>query len=92
MKDWSKALLALLMMVLATGNLSCTSKNEKPPTGQVVEVKRGTLVKSVSAIGNLTMPHQSTLIFGVAGVVSEVLVEEGGFGHQGSGSGQAGNR
>ncbi|RLC72457.1 MAG: hypothetical protein DRI26_02925 [Chloroflexi bacterium] len=78
MKNWSKALLALLLIVLATGNLSCASKTEElTPTGQVVEVKRGTLVKTVSATGNLTMPHQSTLIFGVAGVVSEVLVDEG---------------
>ena len=78
MKNWSRALVILFVLALAVGSLSCASKaEESSPTGQIVEVKRGTLVKTVSATGNLTMPHQSTLIFGVAGVVSEVLVDEG---------------
>ena len=82
MKLWKKALLVVLILALAGGGYAIWHQVKSPaePTpvsGQVVEVQRGSLIKTVSASGNLDLPHQVRLTFGVGGVVSEVKVDLG---------------
>jgi len=60
----------VLGVVLSRG----TRSEATPPT---VDVRRGDIVKTVFVDGNLVMPNKAYLSFGVAGTVTEVLVEEG---------------
>jgi len=47
-------------------------------TDQTIEVKRGNLTTNVSAFGNISMPHQADLSFGVGGKIEELNVKFGG--------------
>lgn len=46
-------------------------------TSQTIEVQRGTLTTNISAFGNVSMPHQAKLTFGLAGTVEKVHAEFG---------------
>jgi RND family efflux transporter MFP subunit len=62
--------------ILATFLGAC-SNGQTPAPGQIVDVKRGDLNIVVTSDGNLEMPNQFDLKFGVSGQVDQILVEEG---------------
>ncbi len=41
-------------------------------SGQSIEVQRGSLITTISAFGNVSMPHQVNLVFGIGGTVEEL--------------------
>jgi len=68
----------ILLIVLSTlGFAGCRSKPPEVSQKQITEVKRGDLIVSVTADGNLDMPHEVALKFGTPGTVKEVFVVEG---------------
>ena len=67
-----------LLLVLATVSLTgCGGNNEEAVQKQIVEVERGNLIVTITADGNLDMPHESKLKFGTPGTVKEVFVVKG---------------
>ena len=71
------AAMVFLLVVSAMSITGCGGNGEEADGRQVVEVQRGDLVVSITADGNLDMPHQVKLRFGTPGTVKEVFVEEG---------------
>jgi HlyD family secretion protein len=75
--------LKLVMIALALGSVGILSLGcPQPDTGstpesQVVTVQRGNLTVDITASGNLTFSQSEDLAFEMAGIVDEVLVEEG---------------
>jgi len=68
----------VLLLVLATVSLTgCGGNNEEAVQKQIVEVERGDLIVTITADGNLDMPHESNLKFGTPGTVKEVFVVKG---------------
>jgi len=68
----------VLLLVLATVSLTgCGSNNEEAVQKQIVEVERGDLIVTITADGNLDMPHEAKLKFGTPGTVEEVFVVKG---------------
>lgn len=68
----------VLLLVLATVSLTgCGGNNEEAVQKQIVEVERGNLIVTITADGNLDMPHESKLKFGTPGTVKEVFVVKG---------------
>ena len=55
----------------------CGTGNTEDADWQTFEVKRGNILETVTADGNLIMPREFELRFGTTGAVKEVLVEEG---------------
>ncbi len=81
-----RIIVLLLVGILSIGGgYYVYSRFTAPPatavTRQVVAVQRGTLEATVSATGNVTMPHQAKLSFGISGgssgKVDEVKVKMG---------------
>jgi RND family efflux transporter MFP subunit len=68
---------ALAISAIAGFVTGCNTTQQKPPEKQIVEVRRGDLQITITADGNLTMPHQSKLRFGTPGTVKDILVKEG---------------
>ena len=71
---------AVLVVLVASmvGLAGCGGgEEEEAEQRQIVAVERGDLVTTVTADGNLDMPHQVQLRFGTPGSVEEVYVEEG---------------
>jgi len=67
-----------LLLVLATASLTgCGGNNEEAVQKQIAEVERGDLIATITADGNLEMPHESKLKFGTPGTVEEVFVGKG---------------
>jgi HlyD family secretion protein len=64
--------------------LGACSGSQTPAPGQIVDVKRGDLNIIVTSDGNLEMPNQFDLKFGVSGQVDQILVEEGDMVKQGA--------
>jgi len=73
MKKWLTLIIAICLV--GTAFTGCSS----PQTGseETAEVIRGDLIISVPVSGNLEMPHKTNLSFGTAGMVEEVMVNEG---------------
>ena len=69
--------MVFLLVVSAMSLTGCGGNGEEADERQVVEVQRGDLVVSITADGNLDMPHQVKLRFGSPGTVKEVFVQEG---------------
>ena len=68
----------ILLIVLSTlGFAGCRGKTAEVNQRQITEVKRGDLVVTISADGNLNMPREVQLKFGTPGTVKEVFVVEG---------------
>jgi len=68
----------ILLIVLSTlGFAGCNGKPPEASQKQITEVKRGDLLVTISADGNLDMPHQVQLKFGTPGTVKEIFVVEG---------------
>lgn len=68
---------AILITVLGTLSLSCTSKTNQAAANQVAVVQRGNLNINILASGNLQTAHEENLAFYSAGTVAEVLVKIG---------------
>lgn len=68
----------VLIAALSTAGLTaCGNKGEEPVERQTAVVQRGDLLVTVTADGNLDMPHEVKLRFGTPGTVKEIYVEEG---------------
>ena len=70
----SDALLIVLLIVTAA---SCSQSKKQIPADQMATVTRGDLVISISSDGNLNMPNEAYLKFGLPGTVKEIHVEKG---------------
>lgn len=70
----SAVLVCLLFIMLLA---SCVSQPTIEIKQQIIPVKRGDLVVTVSADGNLVLPEQRELTFVTSGTVKEVLVVDG---------------
>jgi multidrug resistance efflux pump len=68
------ALLVLLLIIIAT---SCSQSKKQIPADQMATVTRGDLMISISSDGNLNMPNEAYLKFGLPGTVKEIRVEKG---------------
>ena len=66
--------LIVLLSVLLT---SCAQQKKEILPSQMASVSRGNLILSISADGNLDMPHEVRLKFGSPGTVSEIRVRKG---------------
>jgi RND family efflux transporter MFP subunit len=75
---------ALAISAVAGFVTGCAPAQQKAPEKQTVEVRRGDLQITITADGNLTMPHQSKLRFGTPGTVKDILVKEGDKVHTGT--------
>lgn len=69
--------MVFLLVVSAINLTGCGGNGEEADERQIVGVERGDLVVSITADGNLDMPHQVKLRFGTPGTVKEVFVQEG---------------
>lgn len=68
----------VFLLVISAINLTgCGRNGEEADERQIVGVERGDLIVTITADGNLDMPHQVKLRFGAPGTVKEVFVQEG---------------
>jgi len=79
-------LITIFIAVLAmlSAFLGACSSSQTPAAAQTADVKRGNLDIIVTSDGNLEMPNQYDLKFGVSGQVDQILVEEGDVVKQGT--------
>ena len=77
MKNKLITAIILLIVLSTTGFAGCNGKPPEASQKQITEVKRGDLLVTISADGNLDMPHQVQLKFGTPGTVKEIFVVEG---------------
>ena len=83
LKLWQAVVLVVVMLGAGGGVYGVYNWAAGPDTGtlpdnvQLVQVQYGNLVNSVSSGGNLVFPIKEQLIFGSAGTVQEVNVQEG---------------
>lgn len=72
-------ILAITAIIAGGGGFYLYQRFTTPPpattTRQAVPVQRGTLEATVSANGNITMPHQAKLSFGASGSSSSTVTE-----------------
>ena len=68
------SLIAILAAVPFTG---CAGGEERPAAEKTAVVDRGDMMVTVTADGQLKMPHEAKLRFGAPGTVKEIYVEEG---------------
>lgn len=76
----SWAILIITIVLLSVSSLiSCQSTDKKTTLDQkqIAEVKRGNLIVSVDADGNLSMPRQAKLAFDTTGTIQEIKVRDG---------------
>lgn len=74
----SRVILIITLTFLTAGGLiSCQSPEKKVTPEQIAEVKRGNLIVSINADGNLSMPRQAKLAFDTTGTIQEIKVSEG---------------
>jgi len=80
MKHWQRVITLLLVIAILgislviSGCGKSSDESSKSEESQIIEVSRGTLLTTVSAIGSISMPNQANLTFGSSGAVSEVRV------------------
>ena len=70
----SAVVAGLLVLSIAS---ACAGEETVEFKQQIIEVKRGDLVVTVSADGKLTLPGHRELTFATGGTIAEILVEEG---------------
>ena len=63
--------------VLAASLAGCGAKASSTPESQIATVQRGDITVSITGTGNLAYSKTADLAFEMAGIVQEVLVEEG---------------
>ena len=82
-RPWQIIVLVLVLLGAGAGtyvaysSLTASESAELEEDQQLIPVQRGDLVKEVSISGSVSFPNRETLTFGSAGIVDEVLVEEG---------------
>jgi RND family efflux transporter MFP subunit len=70
-----KGIAGCILLISALILVSCSPKTPtSTTTTQTYTVKRGTISSQLTPTGNLQMPHQTKLTFGVAGTISQILV------------------
>ena len=68
----------IILIVLSTiGFAGCRSSQPEASNKQIAEVKRGDLLVTISADGNLDMPREVHLKYGTPGTVKQIFVVEG---------------
>jgi RND family efflux transporter MFP subunit len=68
----------IILIVLSTiGFAGCRGKTPQASQKQIAEVKRGDLLVTISADGNLDMPREVHLKYGTPGTVKQIFVVEG---------------
>ena len=78
MKKYKAISFAILVLLIATLALSCTSKaNTAAAAGQTATVQSGNLSVDILASGNLVTSNEANLAFYSAGTVQDVLVKIG---------------
>ncbi len=70
-------ILVIALVVIALLVAACQPNGGSSSSGQVVEVERGTVVSTVSAIGSVTPLISANLAFKTSGTVEEIYVEVG---------------
>ena len=82
-RPWQIAVLIVVLIGAGAGTYAAYSyftaseSTELEEDQQLIPVQRGDLVKQVSISGSVSFPNRETLTFGSAGIVDELLVEEG---------------
>ena len=82
-RPWQIIVLIVLLLGAGAGTyaaysyLTGSDSTELEEDQQLIPVQRGDLVKEVSISGSVNFPNRETLTFGSAGIVDDVLVEEG---------------
>jgi RND family efflux transporter MFP subunit len=77
MKNKSTTIITLLVAVSIAVFTGCGGSQSEASTKQTAEVRRGDLLVTITADGNLDMPHEVKLKFGTPGTVEDIFVEEG---------------
>ncbi|MFC2056957.1 efflux RND transporter periplasmic adaptor subunit [Chloroflexota bacterium] len=77
MKDWRIITVLLMCLVLASVTACNPFGGGEEVTEGLVEVVQGDLTFTVSGSGNIEVPNEMKLAFGVAGKVDRIYVEEG---------------
>jgi RND family efflux transporter MFP subunit len=67
----------LFVILFVVSLAGCAGSQTAVATKQIAEVKRGDLLVTITADGNLEMPHEVKLKFGTPGTVKEIFVEKG---------------
>ncbi len=67
----------MLVLLLVMTAASCSQSKKQIAADQMSTVTRGDLVISISSDGNLNMPNEAYLKFGLPGTVKEIRVEKG---------------
>ena len=77
MKNNIGIIITILIVLSTIGFAGCGGTQTEASTKQVTEVKRGDLLVTITADGNLNMPREVKLKFGTPGTVRYIYVEEG---------------
>lgn len=73
-----KIAIAFVLVITACLAISCTAKKSTSTTStQIYTVGLGSISSTLTPTGNLQMPHQSKLSFGIAGTVNQTAVKMG---------------
>ncbi len=75
MKKKIVSLVCLIFILTALALIGCASEDK--PVQEVAVVSRGDIMDTVTADGQLDMPHEAKLRFGTPGTVKKIYVEEG---------------
>ena len=73
----------IILLVVVAGAFVATQRSSNQDTAdipedqQVIPVRRGDLIQEITITGSLSLPNRETLAFGSAGVIAEIMVEEG---------------
>jgi HlyD family secretion protein len=76
-KNRVKLILIMALTCLLVVSLGACGGQNEAGQNQLVEVRRGDLMVTVSADGNLAFVRDRKLVFGITGTIAEVNVEEG---------------
>jgi RND family efflux transporter MFP subunit len=77
MKNKIGTIITTLIVLSTIGFAGCGGTQTEASNKQVTEVKRGDLLVTITADGNLNMPREVKLKFGTPGTVRYIYVEEG---------------
>ncbi len=77
MKNKIGTIITIFIVLSTIGFAGCDGTQTETSNKQVTEVKRGDLLVTITADGNLNMPREVKLKFGTPGTVRYIYVEEG---------------
>jgi HlyD family secretion protein len=77
MKNKIGTVITTLIVLSTIGFAGCGGTQTEASNKQIAEVKRGDLLVTITADGNLNMPREVKLKFGTPGTVRYIFVEEG---------------